>query len=45
MKQILHILTHLSYTQLDDPAWKMTQTAVENDCRAIVTFESKNGIV
>ena len=41
MKQIQHILTELLYIQLHDPAWKMTSTRIENNCRVVVIIESK----
>lgn len=41
MKQIPHILTRLLYISLNDPAWKITRIAVENNCRIIATFEAK----
>ena len=41
MKQIQHILTGLLYMPLHDPAWQMTSTRIENNCRVVATIELK----
>ena len=41
MKQIQQILTELLYIPLHDPAWEMTSTRIENNCRVVAIIELK----